>query len=204
VESTTAATLVTDAYTLLNVITLGTAPDARLSAQGLRFLNMMIGVWAQMPLTIPVVVRENFALLANKGTPSNPYTWGVGGDFNSARPPSQNSITAASLVLTNSSPTIEVPLALLTDDSYEAIRIKDLTNTQPTAFYYNPTFATLGLGSVFLFPIPTNFANTLAVYHFQPLTTFAALATVYYLPMATRRRSCLIWRSGLRTRAAGH
>ena len=58
-ESTTAATLVTDAYTLLNVITLGTAPDARLSAQGLRFLNMMIGVWAQMPLTIPVVVREN-------------------------------------------------------------------------------------------------------------------------------------------------
>ena len=57
-------------------------------------------------------------------------------------------------MLTNSSPTIGAPLALLTDDSYEAIRIKDLTNTQPTAFYYNPTFCDRwAVGSVFV-PVP--------------------------------------------------
>jgi hypothetical protein len=182
VESTTASTLITDAYTLLNVITLGSSPDARLTAQGQRFLNMMLGVWAQMPLTIPVIVREEFALLSGKGTPANPYTWGTGGDFDSPRPPNQNSVTGAALVLTVSSPNVEVPLAILTDDAYQAIQIKSLTSAQPTCFYYNPTFTTLGMGTVNLWPIPTTLSNLLAVYHTQPLTTFTSLSTTHYLP----------------------
>lgn len=181
-ESSTAAVIVTDAYTLLNVVALGSAPDARLTAQGFRFLNMMLGQWAQMPLTIPAVVRESFALQSGKGSPSNPYTWGPGGDITTSKPANQNSITGAKLVLTISTPNVEVPLAVLTDDAWQKLQIKDLTSNQPTTFYYNPTFASAGLGQVFLWPIPTNLSNLIAVYRFQQLTTFANLSTTYYFP----------------------
>lgn len=181
-ESTTATVLVTDAYTLLNVISLGSAPDARLSAQGFRFLNMMVGMWAQMPLTIPAIVRDEFALLSGKGTPANPYTWGTGGDFTTTPPANQNSIRGASLVLTVSSPVVEVPLAVLTDDAYQNIAIKDLTSNQMTCFYYNPTFTASGLASVNLWPIPLNLSNLLAVYRFQQVSRFAALGTTYFFP----------------------
>lgn len=181
-ETASAANFVTDAYTLLNVISLGTSPDARLSAQGLRFLNMMMGTWAQNALTIPVIARETFALSSGKGSPSNPYTWGTGGDITTSRPPNQNSIRGAALVLTAASPVVEVPLSVLTDDAYQMIAIKDLTSNQPTTLYYNPTFVTTGLGSVYLWPIPLNLANLIAVYRFQQLTAFANLSTIYYFP----------------------
>jgi hypothetical protein len=172
---------VTDAYTLLNVISLGTAPSARLSSQGFRFLNMMIGVWASMPLTIPTITREQFALLSGKGTPANPYTWGAGGDITTTPPTSQQAIMGAALVLTVSSPPVEVPMAKLTDDAYQSIQIKTLQSAQPTGFYFNPTYVG-GLASLNLWPIPTNLANLFAVYRQQQLARFADLSTTYFLP----------------------
>jgi len=178
----TAGTLITDAYALLNVIMLGAAPDARLSAQGLRFLNYMVHTWSQMPLTIPVVARDVFTLTANKGGPSNPYTWGTGGDFTTSKPPNQNSVTGAARILNASSPPVEVPLAILTDTAYQAIQIKDLSNSQPTCLYYNPTFTVSGLGTVNLWPVPNTAVNSLAVYRFQQLASFADLSTIYQVP----------------------
>jgi hypothetical protein len=150
------------------------APDAQAA---LGFLDRMLGGWAQIRGTIPVVAREVFALVANQTS----YSIGVGGDFNTARPPNQLSLTGASLVLTASTPPTEVPLTLFTDDQYQGITAKGLTSSQPTGLWYSPTFAT-GLGTIYPWPIPNVATNTLALYLEKAIAAFGDLTTAYTLP----------------------
>jgi len=174
---TTAITLISDAFDLLNVFQPGESiPDT--DAQfGLRTLNRMIGSWAQQSMTIPAQSREVFDLVADQAS----YTIGTDGDFDTPRPPNQQSLTAASLVYTTSDPTIEIPLGLLTDADYAALTPKGLMGTQPSLLYYNPTF-TATFGTIHLWPIPDNATNDLALYLQRPLSTFANLTTTYAFP----------------------
>ncbi len=174
---TTALTLITDAFEELNVFQPGESiPDTDAQA-GLRALNRLIGSWAQQSLTIPAQSRDVVSLVANQGT----YTIGTGGDFNTIRPPNQSSLVGAALILTASSPTIEVSLSVLTDDAYRALTPKGLTSTQPVAVYYNPTFSAL-FGTIVLWPAPTTTANSLALYLNRPLSTCTDLTTTYAFP----------------------
>ncbi len=174
---TTAITLISDAFDILNVFQPGESiPDT--DAQfGLRTLNRLIGSWAQQALTIPAQSREAFDLVADQET----YTIGTGGNFNTARPPNQQSVTGASLIYTTSDPTIEIPLGLLTDQAYAALTPKALSGTQPSLLYYNPTF-TATFGTIALWPIPDNAINDLVLYLQRPLSTFADLTTTYSFP----------------------
>jgi hypothetical protein len=173
---TTAYTLITDAFDELGIFQPGESiPDT--DAQfGLRTLNRLIGSWAQQSLTIPAQSREVFDLVANQ--PS--YTIGVGGDFDTVRPPNQSSVTKAALSYPTS-PSLETALQLLTDDDYAAIPQKALTSTQPYAVYYAPTFAAT-FGTIYPIPIPDNADNDLVLYLQQPITTFANLTTTYAFP----------------------
>ncbi len=130
-------------------------------------------------LTIPVIAREEFALVAGQGGPSNPYTIGPGGDFDTTRPAD---IYGAGLILGNTSPAIEIPRGVVTDDGYEAIQIKELSNALFTTVYYNATFTSSGRGTIFLWPVPDTSANSLVLYRSQQLTEFATLTTSYTLP----------------------
>lgn len=169
------------AFYLLNVYQVGAPITAANAQQALQLLNNMLGGWAQITATQTVVAREVVATVSGKGGPSNPYTWGPGGDISSAKPANQNSVTGAALVLTTPSPTVEVPLAVLTDDMWQAIQIKDLSNSQPTCVYYQASFATTGLGTLNLWPVPNTGMNTLALYRRQQVGPFADLsATSYY------------------------
>jgi hypothetical protein len=173
---TTAYTLITDAFDELGIFQPGESipdTDAQFS---LRTLNRLIGSWAQQSLTIPAQSREVFDLVANQAS----YTIGIGGDFDTVRPPNQSSLTRAGLVYPTS-PTLEIPLQVLTDDDYVAIPQKALTSTQPYAVYYAPTFAAT-FGTIYPVPIPDNAANDLVLYLQQPITTFANLTTTYAFP----------------------
>jgi hypothetical protein len=123
-------------------------------------------------------------LIANRGGPTNPYTIGIGGTLNTQRPATQNAIVWAGLILTSASPTVEIPLTIFTDDAWQAIQVKALTSAAGinTGLYYNPTYTTSELGSIYLWPIPATADNDLALYLRKPLTTFADLTTQYYLP----------------------
>ena len=179
----TANTVIQAAFSRLNVYLPTETPSAANANFALGELNRMVGGWSQRgALMIPVVARETFDLTANKGGPSNPYTIGTGGNFNTPRPPNQHSVTAASLILTDSDPDVEIPLGIYTDDAYNAVAIKELTSAQPTGLYYNPTYTTTELGTINLWPVPDNATNDLALYLQKPLTRFAALATSYYVP----------------------
>jgi len=177
----TATQVMTDAFRMLNVYQPGVAIDPVDSTDALRFLNLMIGQWAQTGLTIPAETRFVAPLVSNKGSSANPYTIGVGGDLNTTKPPNGESVVAAGLLLNASTPPIEIPRGLMTDAAYEGTRIKDLTSTLFTDVYYLPTFAG-NLGSVYLWPVPTDTINSLVLYIRAPLGVFADLTTAYFIP----------------------
>jgi hypothetical protein len=171
--STTASAIIQGAFETIGVLGEGQTLDYAKGADGFRRLNLMIGSWALQPLTIPVIAREVFAITSGKGTPSNPYTIGAGGNLNTARPPTQQSVTGAGLLLNSADPNpVEIPLPVITYDMYQANQIKDLSNGQPTQLFYKPTSP---LGSIFLYPIPDTTINSLVLYLAKPLTQFTSL-----------------------------
>jgi hypothetical protein len=77
------------------------------------------------------------------------------------------------------SPPVEIPRSLLTDDMYQNISIKNLTSGLFTSVYYNETFP---LGTIKLWPIPTQAINRLVLYSQQAIRGFADLTTQYDFP----------------------
>lgn len=158
-----------------------TAAPAMLST-GLRRLNMLLGQLNIQSLTSPVDAREVFALTANKGGPSNPYTIGPGGDFNTTRPVA---LTGAGMLFTSPVYPNEVELAqgLFTTDGYNALTMKDLPNSTSTGVYFNAGYAG-GLATINLWPVPntTTVINNIVLYHRSLFAGITNGAAVYDLP----------------------
>lgn len=137
----------------------------------------MTGTLAIQPQTIPVIGREVFPLVAFKGGPSTPYTiGGTGGDFNTSRP---NELEGAGLLMPGSPNPVEIPRAVITDDGWEAIQIKDLQSSLFTGVYYNAAFP---LGTINLWPVPNTTLNSLVLYRKEQLGQFTSLTAVYNVP----------------------
>ncbi len=177
----TATQIMTDFFQALNIYQPGDAFNATDTTTLLRQLNLLIGQWAQQSLTIPAEQRLVFPLVSGKGSSTNPYTIGPGGDLNTTKPPNQSSLTGAGLLLNISTPPVEIPRGIMTNDGYDRERIKDLTSVLFTSVFYLPTFAG-GLGELFLWPVPTDLTNSLVLYTRTGLTAFADLTTVYSIP----------------------
>lgn len=178
--STTALAIITGAFETLGVYAPGESLSPADQNGALRRLNLLMEGLSLQPLTQPVLARDVFDLVADKGGPDNPYTIGTGGDFDVPRP---ITLEGAGILLVQPDPTnnVEVPRALLTDDAWAAIQIKTLSATQFTDVYYNPTYAN-DLGTINLWPIPNIATNKLVVYRRQLLTAFATAVTSYDLP----------------------
>lgn len=162
-----------------------TAGGAMLTT-GLRRLNMMIGQLNLQALTSPVDAREVFSLVAGKGgtgavgSPTGPYTIGPGGNFSTTRP---QSLTNAGLLMgaTVFPNQVEIPRAVLTQDQYDAIQVKDLPNSMFTGVYFNATYAG-GFATIQLWPVPDNTINSLVIYHRTLLATITSGTATYDLP----------------------
>jgi hypothetical protein len=178
--ATTAQQLITNACVTIGRSAPGTALPAGESSAALRRLNLMIGGWSLQPLTQNVVTREVFTLTADKGGPDNPYTIGVGGNFNTTRPVGLN---GAGIIIPATDPlqNVEVPRAVLTDDAWQAIQIKGLRSTQFTDVYFNATFAD-DLGTINLWPVPDSSVYSLVIYRQQQLPLFPSLVAEVFLP----------------------
>ena len=179
--STTALAIITLSHKVLGTFQPGeTIPPAD-TTDALLLLNGLLGTWSLQTLTSPIQSRDVFPLVAGQGGPSLPYTIGPGGSFNTTRPASEASLTGAGILLGGTTPAIEVPRAIYTDDAYQAIAIKDLASALFTGIYYNATF-TAGLGTIFLWPVPNTTLHSLVLYRRQPLTSFVSLSAAYDLP----------------------
>jgi hypothetical protein len=106
---------------------------------------------------------------------ANSYTFTVG---NTVTTPATGTITAAAV----EDQPVEIPRAVITDDAYQAIQIKNLSNSLFTVVYYNSTSTNSPFGTVFLWPRPDTAANQLVLYLQSAFVTFAALLTDYDWP----------------------
>src|SRR5437773_8058616 len=123
--NTTALTIISTAFNVLNVFVPGESIPAADSAIALQLLNNLVGRWALESGTIPAISRDVFPLVSGKGGTATPYTIGIGGNFNVPKPPSANALTGAGLLLGGTTPAVEIPRALINGDMYAAIRVKD-------------------------------------------------------------------------------
>lgn len=78
---------------------------------------------------------------------------------------------------------VEIPRSVITDDAWQAIQLKSLTNVFESYVYYNPTYVG-GFGTVTLWPIPTTADNSLVLYRPQQLTAFPSQTATYQIPEA--------------------
>src|SRR3990167_6958300 len=97
--SITGTEIAEDAFAILNVYLPGESMPGADGAFALRMLNDWLSEQSQKALMCPAISRNTFDLTANKGGLDNPYTIGDGADFDVVKPPNQNSIVAANLIL---------------------------------------------------------------------------------------------------------
>lgn len=178
--STSARAIITDAFLTLGVFEPGEALSSADANFGFQRLQTMQSAWKLQPLTSPTNIRQTFPIVAGKGSSTNPYSVGPGGDINTVKPVA-NELTGWGLILGGTTPGVEVPRPMMTDDAYQAIQVKDLTNVLFTGAYYNPTYAS-GLGTLFLWPVPDNSNNTLVLYRNQSIVNVVSLDASYDLP----------------------
>lgn len=186
----TVADLITASFRRINVLRGTTTPTSDMSTDAFQRLNDLIDSWANDGLMIPFVRRTTWTITSTKGTLANPYTVGTGGDINVARP----SIPADIVVRyqdTSITPTLEYPLQKLTNDQWEAIPQKNLTNTLPVAYFYQPTYTPASgssvWGSLYLWMIPTSSTLQGVLYAPAQLGAFASTANTILLPPGYNR-----------------
>lgn len=172
--SITALEIIERAFDDVNVRSQGEQLPPHEVQDAFKRLNNMVGSWATQSLTSAFVARDVFTLTANQAT----YSIGPGGEFDTPRPVN---LEGAGLLLNSSTPPIEIPRSVITDDMFKAIAIKDLASLLFTTVYYNATYDT-GLGSITLWPVPTTGDNDLVIYRNWPFGYFATLTTRYNVP----------------------
>jgi len=168
--------IVTAALRELGVKAAGEVVTADEADSGLEELNRLVDQWAGERLLIYRVTRTTWTISATQN-----YTVGAGGTVNVVRPVYLDHVN---LIDTSTDPDQETPLTPLTDDGWAAITQKAATSTQPTNWYYNPTFP---LGTLSLWPIPSSATLQGALYAPQQTSEFASLDEVISLPPGYRR-----------------
>jgi hypothetical protein len=184
--TTLVSDLITQACRRINVIQEGQFPTAAMMDDAFaRFNDLIDSICGNDALLIYTITRATWTITSAKGTTANPYTVGNGGDININRPTflPDGAVRYQNTAVT---PTLEYPLTSLTDDAWRLIPQKDLTGTLPTSAYYNPTFAG-GLGSLYLWLVPTQSNLQGVIYYPAQVTRFNSLSDTIALPPGYNR-----------------
>jgi hypothetical protein len=142
-------------------------PTATQNDQAIRFLNTILANISTEDFSVVSNAEDSLSLVA--GTTS--YSYGTGGDLNSARP-----VKIASAYLRDSNDD-DFPIEIITEEVYNDIFSKD-SEGRPERLFYKPDFP---LGSLRLFPTP-NEVYTLKINAQKRLATVSVLADSLTLP----------------------
>lgn len=163
----TARDLIRGSLRLIEAIATGETPCADELADGLTALNELVAGWSNKNLLIFNKVREVFPLVVGQAS----YTMGPTGNFDTARP---QRIENAAVLIPGAQP-IEIPIDIINQDEWAAIAVKSVQSSVPNRLYAEGTYP---LETLDPWPIP-NVANSLVLYSWKPLSSFAnANATV--------------------------
>lgn len=173
---TTAGDLCSSALKKLGVLAAGETMTAEDGADALSALNALLDQWGADNLQIYTVTRTTFTITAS----TQNYAVGTGAVVNVVRPVFIEHIRFQD---TSVSPTMEYPLATLTEDQWAGIAQKTITSPFPNAYYYNPTYPT---GTISFWPVPTSATLQGVLYAPTAVSEFAALTTTVSLPPGYR------------------
>jgi hypothetical protein len=140
--STTTANLIKDALIECAVIAPDETVQPDMLADAQRKLNMMVKHWQVSGHNLWTATRDSIALANDKGSDTNPYTFGPGGDktyrplrFINMRYVADNGI--------------ERPMSQISRQEYDDQPLKT-SKSNPTLFYYDPQ---LGTGLLHIWPL---------------------------------------------------
>ena len=171
--------LVRQAMRLIQVSSVDTDLTAAELADGIQSLNRMIDSWSVDELTLYKVTRDTFPLVPNQ----NPYTIGLGGDFNTSRPVR---IVGAYFTLNASTIPVDYPMQVINVDVYNSIALKTLTTNFPQYLYYEPDFP---LGKIYIYPLCQQANETITISSWKALdmivdpTAYIELPPGYWEPV---------------------
>lgn len=181
----TVSDLVSNALIDIGVLGEGQTASGAVAQRALGKLNRLIDGWKNNRLLTFTITRTTFTISASTST----YTVGTGATISIARPPTMNMQGCnVAFIDTSSSTTTEIPLTMLTDDTYQAIQNKSQTGTYPTSWYYNPTYTSSAApyGTLFIWPTPTSTTLT-GVFYAPVAAATVALSDTLALPPGYER-----------------
>lgn len=176
----TALDIITAALTELGTVAAG-EPVAPADAQwGLQKLQRLID---RYNARLPMVYNVNFTIFTMPAQ-NNPFTIGPGATFDVNQRPV--SIPSIGLILAGT-PGVEIPMNPRDDMWWANNRIKDLTSTFPTDYYYSPSWDVQDDGSqwgqIFFWPEPTS-SFQIDVQMRQVLGAYGSVTDSFTMPPA--------------------
>lgn len=159
--------LISSSMRLIGALASGETPTGAEASDALMVLNQMLDSWAADRLMVFTITIDEFSLVPSQQV----YTYGVGGNFNAARPARIDRISIVSL--TNPAQPLELPIDYYTDWDWQQVPVKKIQTTLPQAVYDDGAFP---LRNLSFWPIPTVVVNT-RIYHWTQLTQYTNLTT---------------------------
>lgn len=167
----TARDLITGSLRIIGAISTGEAPSAAELQDAISVLNDMLDSWSTNSLAVNARVPESFTLVPGQQS----FTMGPTGNFDTSRP---LEIEQAAIQVIDTSPTVEIPLHILTHQEWADELVKAVTSTIPTKLHLRGTSP---LETLEFWPIPSA-ANKVILYSRKPLASVSNGNTVFTLP----------------------
>ena len=171
--------LITGSLRLLGVLASGESPSASEAQDALSALNNLLDTWKNDSLLVYTTSSSPYSLVGGKKS----YTFGTGGDWNAERPVVIDSMFLQYTGTTGGPSPLNLPMAALTQDQYNAIIVPNTPSPIPTAFYDDGGFP---LRTVSFWPVPTT-NYQVNVWTWQLIDGFAAITDLINLPPGYER-----------------
>lgn len=168
---TTALQIIERGYRTAGILASGESASADMAQDGLVYLNGILEGLSNESLAIYSDTQDTLAL-----TGATSYTYGDGGDIDSARPVSIVS------VFFRSTDNIDYPVQLITLEEYNSIYSKTISTGIPSVMYYEPSYP---LATLSLWPLASS--GTLYINANKPLLNLSTYNTVLSLPVGYER-----------------
>lgn len=147
--------------------------DGSEASNALTVVNRMLAAFSMEWGLIQNVTVETFPLIVGQGTNLNPYTWGIGGTFNSVRPDK-----IFNQKLYDSISGLYYPIKMLSDNQYNSIPLNNIESI-PKAIYYDQQYP---LGLLYVYPVASLTTYSLWFESYKPMAQFATITSTMNLP----------------------
>lgn len=165
--------ILNDALMLIGVQDPSEGIDSARAGMCLRAFNRMLSTWSAQSLMVFTYTPTTFPLTIGKQS----YTIGLGGDFNVDRPIWFNQV---SIIPVASSPLLEIPIDIDSDDDWQNVLIKSINSTFPLEVHPRGDFP---LQTLDFWPIPSA-ACSVVLYLPQQLTQATSINDDFVFPPA--------------------